>query len=74
MDIDKLTLIFPEGHTNFGFSTLLDIDKLTPQKVHGHNVAGFSTLLDIDKLTQPNAGAVERSVLVLCWILINLHC
>ena len=33
----------------------------------------FSTLLDIDKLTRRAAKMARRKVLVLCWILINLH-
>ena len=34
---------------------------------------GFSTLLDIDKLTLIKALYIDDTVLVLCWILINLH-
>ena len=34
---------------------------------------GFSTLLDIDKLTLMMMIVVQAMVLVLCWILINLH-
>ena len=33
----------------------------------------FSTLLDIDKLTLADKEGVQSVVLVLCWILINLH-
>ena len=33
----------------------------------------FSTLLDIDKLTLDTAQSTPGEVLVLCWILINLH-
>ena len=57
----------------FSFSTLLDIDKLTQIKSAIMTAASFSTLLDIDKLTQKEYEFKRRTVLVLCWILINLH-
>ena len=56
-----------------GFSTLLDIDKLTPDVINGLVGFSFSTLLDIDKLTLYYNYASKHVVLVLCWILINLH-
>ena len=55
------------------FSTLLDIDKLTPVIGQGFHFLGFSTLLDIDKLTLVFCSFEQIPVLVLCWILINLH-
>ena len=73
MDIDKLTLAKIINSMIAGFSTLLDIDKLT-RRGHGQQACrGFSTLLDIDKLTLCVRNAQRIFVLVLCWILINLH-
>ena len=56
-----------------GFSTLLDIDKLTLYFSNQSAPIRFSTLLDIDKLTQGLVLPISYLVLVLCWILINLH-
>ena len=55
------------------FSTLLDIDKLTRTRRAMRVHDSFSTLLDIDKLTPLPQENLKRRVLVLCWILINLH-
>ena len=55
------------------FSTLLDIDKLTHARLQRPEYLGFSTLLDIDKLTPDIPTNAVELVLVLCWILINLH-
>ncbi len=56
-----------------GFSTLLDIDKLTLPGCVVQSMSSFSTLLDIDKLTPDTVFVDSGNVLVLCWILINLH-
>ena len=60
-------------HWFIRFSTLLDIDKLTPKGIPHFNIERFSTLLDIDKLTHTKEQIAYQLVLVLCWILINLH-
>ena len=73
LDIDKLTQRAPRAKWKKSFSTLLDIDKLTPCNVSPCRYTGFSTLLDIDKLTLITFLAIAFFVLVLCWILINLH-
>ena len=57
----------------YSFSTLLDIDKLTQNYDYSMRREGFSTLLDIDKLTPVFRNLAKGYVLVLCWILINLH-
>ena len=51
----------------------MDIDKLTHAAIKHKLTASFSTLLDIDKLTQVKNVSALLIVLVLCWILINLH-
>ena len=51
----------------------MDIDKLTRYYFFGYYVFCFSTLLDIDKLTLLLTDRIQILVLVLCWILINLH-
>ena len=61
------------GANSPGFSTLLDIDKLTRAEPYGDCRSSFSTLLDIDKLTRFSLQYLVVKVLVLCWILINLH-
>ena len=66
--INNLFILFYQS-----FSTLLDIDKLTPTHAEYKVKNGFSTLLDIDKLTLNLMANVATLVLVLCWILINLH-
>ena len=58
---------------SFCFSTLLDIDKLTQLWRSISDDVCFSTLLDIDKLTPVYLVLLLIFVLVLCWILINLH-
>ena len=73
MDIDKLTQMQINTAILQRFSTLLDIDKLTHSPLPLYQIVGFSTLLDIDKLTQKPVYARLMIVLVLCWILINLH-
>ncbi len=73
LDIDKLTRALRSVRGLYGFSTLLDIDKLTHYKVTLRAYKGFSTLLDIDKLTLVSRAHIITKVLVLCWILINLH-
>ena len=73
MDIDKLTRRCFATIQTYGFSTLLDIDKLTQPVADGFDSTSFSTLLDIDKLTPQSADNISTLVLVLCWILINLH-
>ena len=73
MDIDKLTPILLPRQTISCFSTLLDIDKLTLAVNRPYTNSGFSTLLDIDKLTLIMIVEELFPVLVLCWILINLH-
>ena len=73
LDIDKLTRARPMPVYGTRFSTLLDIDKLTQVLRVFCMSTGFSTLLDIDKLTLRVVENEVRAVLVLCWILINLH-
>ena len=73
LDIDKLTLCFVLQQSHCSFSTLLDIDKLTLYPPAADYTTSFSTLLDIDKLTRQERPLNPGSVLVLCWILINLH-
>ena len=73
MDIDKLTLRKTLYYFIKGFSTLLDIDKLTLTAHNASRAHSFSTLLDIDKLTLNGHRVRMQDVLVLCWILINLH-
>ena len=73
MDIDKLTQKLIKGREHLGFSTLLDIDKLTQIFNCTPCQLSFSTLLDIDKLTLHWHRRLLVRVLVLCWILINLH-
>ena len=51
----------------------MDIDKLTLGRPQGLCLFCFSTLLDIDKLTHRKDFYPVFFVLVLCWILINLH-
>ena len=73
LDIDKLTLKNNPYIKTISFSTLLDIDKLTPMICWHSAISCFSTLLDIDKLTPASFCGHLVCVLVLCWILINLH-
>ena len=73
LDIDKLTPRVMLACMVSSFSTLLDIDKLTRIAAGTECCAGFSTLLDIDKLTLCVVMLSVLPVLVLCWILINLH-
>ena len=73
LDIDKLTPQGTSADDEVCFSTLLDIDKLTPYRVKNRGRRSFSTLLDIDKLTLQPVCMLLCLVLVLCWILINLH-
>ena len=73
LDIDKLTPAFRRFNLHISFSTLLDIDKLTHKLELPKVLHGFSTLLDIDKLTPTTNARRKKLVLVLCWILINLH-
>ena len=73
MDIDKLTQTKACRSKYYSFSTLLDIDKLTRRNDSRLLHLGFSTLLDIDKLTLWTNQLTRENVLVLCWILINLH-
>ena len=73
LDIDKLTHKPAAIIRQYSFSILLDIDKLTPNALSLAASIGFSILLDIDKLTLLTIQILISLVLVLCWILINLH-
>ena len=55
------------------FSALLDIDKLILFHKPLCKLVCFSALLDIDKLILVLYREVPITVLVLCWILINLY-
>ena len=55
------------------FSTLLDIDELILEEVPARIDERFSTLLDIDELILTALASDKSTVLVLCWILMNLY-